>query len=102
MDTDLVKSQADDRGVCTGYDENEEAPIGCFVIEDTLVDMGVIHQWIILFQNGGWSEVEDQAEVRIIKYAWQRDYRHSDTDWEHRSRQDKLLEGVLSGPALVT
>ena len=64
--------------------------------------MGVIHQWILLFQNGGRSEVEDQAEIRMVKYPWQRDSRHSDTDWEHRSRRDKLLEGVLSGPALMT
>ena len=44
-----VKSRTDDQGVCLGNDDNEEAPIGCFVIEDTLVNMGVIHQWIILF-----------------------------------------------------
>jgi hypothetical protein len=80
MHTGLEKSRADDQGVCPGYDDNNEAPIGCSVIKDTLVNMGVIHQWILLFQNGGWSEVEDQAEVRIIKYPWQRDSRHSDIE----------------------
>ena len=102
METNLVKSRADDRGVCLGYDDNDEVPIGCFVIEDTLVNMGVIHQWILLFQKGGWSEVEDHTEVRIIKYPWQRDSRHSDTDCRHRSRRVEQLEGVLSGPALAT
>jgi len=33
-----------ERGRCPGYDDNEEAPIGCSVIKDTLVNMGVIHQ----------------------------------------------------------
>ena len=83
MHTDLEKSRAEDQGVCTGYDDNNEAPFGCSVIKDTLVNMGVIHQWILLFQNGGRSEVEDQTEIRIIKYPWQRDSRHSDTDCEH-------------------
>jgi hypothetical protein len=83
MYTDLEKSQADNQGICLGNDDDNEAPTGCFIIKDTLVNMGVIHQWILLFQNGGWSKVEDQAEVRIIKYPWQRDSRHSDIDCEH-------------------
>jgi hypothetical protein len=55
MHTGLEKSQEDDQSVCPGYDDNNEAPIGCSVIKDTLVNMGVIHQRILLFQNGGWS-----------------------------------------------
>jgi len=57
--TDPGKSRADDQGVCPGYDDNTEAPIGCSVIKDSLINLGVNHQWILLFQNGGWSEVED-------------------------------------------
>jgi hypothetical protein len=38
------QTKADDRGVCLGYDENEEASIGCFVTDDYPVDKGVIHQ----------------------------------------------------------
>jgi len=102
MHMDLGKSRADDRGVCLGYDDITKVPIGCSVTKDTLISMGVIHQWIPLFQKGGWSEVEDYAEVRIIKYPWQRDSQHSDIDCEHRRRRVKQLEGVLSGPALVT
>jgi hypothetical protein len=83
MHAGLEKSRADDQGVCPGSDDNNEAPIGCSVTKDTLINMGVIHQWILLFQNGGWSEVEDQAEVRIIKYPWQRDSWHSDIDCEY-------------------
>ena len=83
MHTGLEKPRADDQGVCPGNDDNDEAPIGCSVIKDTLVNMGVIHQWILLFQKGGWSEVEDLAKVRIIKFPWQRDSRNSAIDWEH-------------------
>jgi hypothetical protein len=36
--------QTDERGVCLGYDESEEAPIGCSVTNDYLVDKGMIHQ----------------------------------------------------------
>jgi len=42
--TSLEKSRTDDQGVCPGYDDNEEAPIGCFVIKDALENIGVIHQ----------------------------------------------------------
>jgi len=42
--TSLEKSRSDDQRVYPGYDDNEEAPIGCFVIKDALVNMGVIHQ----------------------------------------------------------
>jgi len=52
------------------------------------------------FLKRGWSEVEDQAEVRMIKYPWQRDSRHSNTDCGHRRRVE-ILEGVLSTPALA-
>jgi hypothetical protein len=31
-------------GVCSGYDDNEEAPIGCSVTNHYPVDNGVIHQ----------------------------------------------------------
>jgi hypothetical protein len=34
------------------------------------VNMGVIHQWIMFFQKGGWSAFEDHAEMRIVKYSW--------------------------------
>jgi len=32
-----------------------EAPIGYFVLNDDLVKKGVICQWIVFFQKGGWS-----------------------------------------------
>jgi hypothetical protein len=38
------QAQADDRGVWWGYDDNEEAPYGCFVTDEYPVDKGVIHQ----------------------------------------------------------
>jgi hypothetical protein len=38
------KVHTDERGICSGYDDNEEAPIGCFVIKDDPVNKGVIHQ----------------------------------------------------------
>jgi hypothetical protein len=38
-----TESISGEQDVCPGCD-NGEVPIGCFVIEDTLVDMGVIHQ----------------------------------------------------------
>jgi len=79
-------SRADDQGVCPGCDGNEKTPIGCSVTNDILVDMGVIHQWILLFHTGGWSEVEDHAEVKIIKYPWQRDYRDSDIACEDQKQ----------------
>ena len=43
MHTDLEKSREDDQGVCRGYDDNGEVPIGWSVIKDDLIDMGVIH-----------------------------------------------------------
>jgi hypothetical protein len=36
--------QTDKRGVCLGYDDNEEAPIGYSVTNDYPADKGVIHQ----------------------------------------------------------
>jgi hypothetical protein len=36
--------QADVRGVYSGYDDNEQAPIGCSVTNHFSVDKGVIHQ----------------------------------------------------------
>jgi hypothetical protein len=44
LHTGLEKSRADDQGVCPGNDDNEEAPISYFVIEDALGNMGVIRQ----------------------------------------------------------
>jgi hypothetical protein len=43
----------DKQDVCSGYDDNSEAPIGCSVFKDVLEDMGVIRQWILSFQKGG-------------------------------------------------
>jgi len=34
----------DKQEVCPRYDNNRNAPIGCFVIKDYLMTMGVIHQ----------------------------------------------------------
>jgi len=48
-----TKVQTDGQGVCLGCDDNGEAPIGCSIIKDDLVDMVVIHQWMILYQTGG-------------------------------------------------
>jgi len=60
---ELVTSpNKDEQDICPGYDDKNEAPIGCSVTKDTLVNMGVTHQWILLFQNGGWSEVEDHGK----------------------------------------
>jgi hypothetical protein len=36
--------QKDKLDVCPECDDNGEAPIGCFVSKDALMDMGVIHQ----------------------------------------------------------
>jgi hypothetical protein len=44
MHTAPGQAQADDRGVCSGYDDNDEAPVGCSVTSDYPVDKGVIHQ----------------------------------------------------------
>ena len=51
-----------------GNDDNEDAPIGYFVIKGDLIDLGVIYQWEIFFKPGGRSGFVDHAEVDIIKY----------------------------------
>jgi hypothetical protein len=62
----------DKQDVCPGYDDNKEAPFGCSVTKNTLVVMGVIHQWILLFQKGGSSEIKYRTEMRNNKYPWKR------------------------------
>jgi len=42
--TSIKQSRTDEQGVCPGYDDDEEAPVGCSVIRDILVNVGVIHQ----------------------------------------------------------
>jgi hypothetical protein len=44
MHTVPGQTQADDRGICSGYDDNEEAPIGSSVTGDYPVDKRVTHQ----------------------------------------------------------
>jgi len=34
----------DEQDVCSGYDANEEVPIGCSIIKDISENMSVIHQ----------------------------------------------------------
>ena len=53
----------DEQDVCPGYDDNREAPISCSVRKGVSANMGVIHQWILSFQKGGWSEIEDHVEI---------------------------------------
>jgi len=53
----------DKQDVCPGYDDNSEVPIGCSVMKDVLEDEGLIHQWILSFQKGGQSGIEDHAEI---------------------------------------
>ena len=60
----------DEQDVCPRYDDNSEALIGCSVKKIILVNMVVIHQWIIFFQKGRRSGIEDRAEIRNNKYAW--------------------------------
>jgi hypothetical protein len=64
----------DERDVCSGCDDNEEAPIGCSVTNNALVNMGMVHQWTLFFQKGGWSECKDQTEMENNKYPWQREF----------------------------
>ena len=73
--------------VCPGYDDNSEAPMGYSVKKCISVIMGVIHQWIIFFQKGGRSGMEDHAEIRVNKYAWQRDFGHSHCNSDGATRQ---------------
>jgi len=61
--TSLKQVQADEQGVCAGYDGNGEAPVSCSVIKDDLIDIRVIHQLPIFSENEGRSEFEDQAEM---------------------------------------
>jgi hypothetical protein len=42
----------DRQDVCSGYDDNSEAPIGCSIMKDVSEDMDVIRQWILSFQEG--------------------------------------------------
>jgi len=51
-----------------GYDDLREAPIGYFVSNNASVKKGVIQQWIVFFQKGGWSVLEDRTEIRSVKY----------------------------------
>jgi len=37
-------SSRDRQDVCPGYDGNEDAPIGCFIMNDGLLDEGMIHK----------------------------------------------------------
>ena len=89
----------DEQDVCPGYDDNSEAPIGYSVKKSISVNMGVIHQWIIFFQKGGRSGIEDHAEMRINKYAWQRDFVHSRCNSDGVTTQPE--RGGPAGPALV-
>jgi len=46
-------STRDKQDVCSGYDDNGDAPVGCSVTKDDLMTMGVIHQQLILLQQEG-------------------------------------------------
>ena len=43
-DTSLQSPNNDEQDVCLGYDANEEVPVGCSVLKDVSVNMGVIRQ----------------------------------------------------------
>jgi hypothetical protein len=48
--TSLDQSPNGYQGVCPGHDDNEEAPIGCFVIKDALVNIHIyIHTHLFMF-----------------------------------------------------
>ena len=64
----------DKQDVRPGYVDNGDAPIGCFHIKDDLITMGVIHQQLILLEQEGMVWNEDHAELRVIKYRWQRGF----------------------------
>ena len=51
--TGLEKPRTYEQCGCPGYDDNTEAPIVCSVIKAALVNIGVNHQWILLFQKWG-------------------------------------------------
>jgi hypothetical protein len=49
----LRTSNRDKQEVCSGYDDNGDVPVGCFLTKDDLMTMGVIHQQLILLQQEG-------------------------------------------------
>ena len=42
--TSLQSPNNDEQDVCLGYDANEEVPVGCSVLKEISVNMGVVHQ----------------------------------------------------------
>jgi len=62
----------DGQDFCPGRDDDNEVPIGYFVLNDASVKKGVIHRWIVFFQKEGRSVFEDHTEIRSGKYPWLR------------------------------
>jgi hypothetical protein len=46
-------STRDKQDVCSGYDDNGDVPVGCFVTKDDLMTLGVMQQQLILLQQEG-------------------------------------------------
>ena len=63
----LIRRKRDAQDLCPGYDDNVDVPIGCLVLDMFWYHMGVIYQWIVSFQKGGWSTL-DHAETGNVKY----------------------------------
>jgi hypothetical protein len=69
-DETVSKSSGDKQDLCPRCDDNKKTPIGYFVPRGTRCTWVWFTNRHTLSKKGGRSDIEDHAEMWIIKYPW--------------------------------